>query len=562
MPRPRPDVEPAPPSSETPPTRQVPKSDLRQLGSAPPTPRPMTDSVDPEDGSDSSWPGSAVRERIPADSFLPPPFVEGQTPRRVGRCEIHAELAQGGMATVYLGRWVGAGGFAKTVAIKALHRQYARDPEFVRMFLDEARVVARVRHPNVMTIVDLIEDDGELFIVMEYAHSVTLAQLLRQLTREGELMPVPIALRVLSGVLSGLHAAHEARDARGKPMGIIHRDVSPENVLVCADGYARLIDFGIASALGRASATERGQVKGKLGYLAPEQILGEELDRRVDVFSSSVVLWNALTGKRLFRGDNLAAIARKILEAPIPPPSKLRPVLAPDLDDIVMRGLARNRNERWPAAEPMAEALERVGGLASAREVGEWVCKVAQKRLAHAANILAAVESAPLVTQPGDAPSTPGKAAPDLARDRRPTVPARPLPADDAAQPAAAEVALATTNGRRRKRLLTAAAAGAGACAALLVAAATGALGGRSPDTTAPAASASAAPPAARPSPTPTPLEPALVPSGAAGASADASASASASASMVAGPTTTSTGPKPPKPPKPPPPQSKLPNDI
>src|SRR5690606_17310009 len=156
----------------------------------------------------------------PADSN-PPPSLRGGPLRQVGRCELFAEIAHGGMATVYLGRWLGAGGFAKTVAVKALHRQYARDPEFVRMFLDEARVVARVRHPNVMPTIDLVEDDGELFIVMDFVQGTTLAHLLRQMKRRRERMPIGVALRIITGVLQGLHAAHEATNERGEPMEII-----------------------------------------------------------------------------------------------------------------------------------------------------------------------------------------------------------------------------------------------------------------------------------------------------------------------------------------------------
>src|SRR5690606_10341520 len=208
-------------------------------------------------------------------------------PRQVGRCELFAEIAHCGMATIHLGRWVGAGGFAKTVAVKALHPQFARDPEFVKMFLAEARVVARIRHPNVMPTIDLVEEAGELFIVMDYIHGATLAHLMRAARRAGERMPTDIVLRIVAGMLQGLHAAHDAKNAQGEPMCVIHRDVSPENVLIGVDGYARLIDFGIATAMGRFSATGEGQVKGKIGYLTPEQVLGDPLDRRTDVFSAS-----------------------------------------------------------------------------------------------------------------------------------------------------------------------------------------------------------------------------------------------------------------------------------
>lgn len=356
-------------------------------------------------------PPSSERRRhdsiAPADS-LPPPgedevgqLTQAGPARQVGRCELFVEIAHGGMATVHLGRWLGAGGFVKTVAVKALHRQYARDPEFVRMFLDEARVVARIRHPNVMPIIDLVDDGGDLFIVMEYVHGVTLAHLLRQMKRRGDEIPIGIVLRIMSGVLHGLHAAHEAKDTTGRPMNIIHRDISPENIMVGADGYARLIDFGIASALGRATVTQDGQVKGKPSYLSPEQVLGEDLDRRTDVYAASVVLWQALTGHRLFKAENMAAMSLKIIKGDRPPPSKLRDGVTRELDAIVLRGMAGAPKERFSDAELMAEAIEKAARMASHREVGQWVNSVAAPRLERAQTILAAVEGAP-ITEIGD----------------------------------------------------------------------------------------------------------------------------------------------------------------
>src|SRR5690606_38210467 len=171
---------------------------------------------------------------------------------------------------------------------------------------------------------------------------------------------------------------------------------SPENILVGVDGYARLIDFGIASALGRAATTKENQVKGKPSYLSPEQVLGEALDRRTDVYSAAVVLWEALTGRRLFKGDNLGALTFKIVHAEVAPPSARRKEIAPAVDEVVMRGLARKPDERWPSAEEMAEELERVGGQASLREVGAWVRAVAAERLERSERTLQAVEAAPL----------------------------------------------------------------------------------------------------------------------------------------------------------------------
>jgi eukaryotic-like serine/threonine-protein kinase len=390
----------------------------------PPAPLPKLDDLRLAPAADEP---RHAHSGAPADSIPPPgPDVDELTQagaqRSIGRCELFVEIAHGGMATVHLGRWLGAGGFAKTVAVKALHRQYARDPEFVSMFLDEARVVARIRHPNVMPIIDLVDDDGELFIVMEYVHGVTLAHLLRQMRRRKETMPVGIALRAMAGALHGLHAAHESKDRSGKPMSIIHRDVSPENIMIGADGYARIIDFGIASALGRATTTQDGQVKGKPSYLAPEQVMGEGLDRRTDVYASSVVLWQALTGRKLIDADNMAAMSLKILKADHPKPSALREGITEELDAIVLKGMSHQVDDRFPDAQSMAEALEKLGGLSSHREVGEWVRTVAGGRLERSEQTLQAVEAAPMTEDRDDGVDGRVREVPPEARVKLPSI--------------------------------------------------------------------------------------------------------------------------------------------
>ncbi len=344
----------------------------------------------PESSLDAS-----VDSLVP-ESDLGPDSVEPEPHRKVGRCELFSEIGHGGMATVYLGRWVGAGGFAKTVAVKALHKQYARDDEFVKMFLDEARVVARIRHPNVMPTIDLVDEQGELFIVMDYVEGVTLAHLMRQLRRRKQLVPVEMSLRIATGVLHGLHAAHQAKNPKGESLCVIHRDVSPENILVGVDGYARLIDFGIASALGRHSDTRAGQVKGKTSYLTPEQVRGDPLGPPTDVFSAASVLWQALVGRRLFKARNLGEITYKILNADIEAPSVHRPELDKRYDRIVLRGLERDTARRWQSAQQMAEALEAAGGQASHRQVGDWVRQVAADRLGRTSVLLEAVDNAPM----------------------------------------------------------------------------------------------------------------------------------------------------------------------
>jgi serine/threonine-protein kinase len=229
----------------------------------------------------------------------------------VGRYVIFDEIASGGMAMVHLGRLRGSAGFARTVAIKRLHAQFARDPEFVSMFTDEARLASRIRHPNVVQIYDVESQDGELYLVLEYVSGVSLTTLVGPSAENAGPLPPAIAVALAVGVLDGLHAAHEARDGSGRPLQIVHRDVSPHNVIVGADGLPHLLDFGVAKALGRSYVTRDGELKGKVPYMSPEQLRGEAVTRAADVFSASATLWEMLTGRRLFddRRKGTAAIS-------------------------------------------------------------------------------------------------------------------------------------------------------------------------------------------------------------------------------------------------------------
>ena len=313
----------------------------------------------------------------------------------IGRCEIFAELARGGMATIHIGRWRGGAGLSKLVAIKALHPQFAGDEEFVRMFRDEARMVARIRHPNVVAMLDFVEGKNNTYIVMEYVHGVTLSHLIAQTRKRGERIPADIVMRIMSEVLQGLHAAHEATNELGEAMNIIHRDVTPQNILVGADGHARLIDFGVARALGRSTSTHTGQIKGKWSYLAPEQLKSMPLTRRVDVYGASVTMWRALTGARLFPGNSPAEVAYAILRDDVMPPSAFVAGVPEMLDQVVLKGMARNVVRRWQTAHHMAEAIERIGGLASNRRVARWVQSIAAERLEMTSNLVQEAERAP-----------------------------------------------------------------------------------------------------------------------------------------------------------------------
>jgi serine/threonine-protein kinase len=321
--------------------------------------------------------------------------------RTIGRYALHAEIAAGGMATIHIGRLLGPVGFARTVAIKRLHPPLAKDPEFVAMFLDEARLAARIRHPNVVSTLDVVATEGELFVVMEYVPGESLARLLRAVRSNKEIVPVPIAATILVGVLHGLHAAHEARDERGDPLRIVHRDVSPHNILVGTDGDAHVIDFGIAKARGRMQVTRQGQIKGKLSYMPSEQLLGQAIDHRADIFAASIVLWEALTGQRLFQGTDDGEVYAKVLLGKVEAPSVHAKGVTRALDAIVLRGLARDRTQRYGTAREMALALEAAIPLAPPSQVGSWVDGLVGDSLAERTEQIAHIERLVDGAEPG-----------------------------------------------------------------------------------------------------------------------------------------------------------------
>jgi eukaryotic-like serine/threonine-protein kinase len=311
---------------------------------------------------------------------------------RIGQYAVHMAIASGGMASVHFGRFTGAAGFARTVAIKRMHPHLCNDPEFVAMFVDEARLAARIRHPNVVPTLDVLATAGELLIVMDYVHGEPLVQLARCVHDRKERIGPAIASAVLVDLLAGLHAAHEATDERGESLGIIHRDVSPENILVGLDGSARVLDFGVAKAIGRLQVTREGQLKGKIAYMAPEQVRGGAIDRRTDVYAASVVLWQLLTGRRLFEGSRDGELVEKILYGTIDAPSTVAPHVPEALNGIVLRGLARDPAERFPTARDMARALREAVRPASASELTDWVEANAGEVLAARASTLATID--------------------------------------------------------------------------------------------------------------------------------------------------------------------------
>ena len=323
------------------------------------------------------------------------PASRGHGPTVLGRYVVFEEIAAGGMATVHLGRVRGAAGFARMVAVKRLHRQYAKDPEFVAMLVDEARLAGRIHHPNVVTMLDVAAEDGELVLVMEYVHGEPLAKLLRAARRKGMQVTPRIAATILIEALRGLHAAHEARDERGMELGIVHRDVSPQNIIVGADGVSRVLDFGIAKASGRIHSTRDGEIKGKFAYMPPEQLHGEHLDRRADIYAAGVVLWEALTGERLFLGSAEMPNLQRLLDADVDPPSSRIADLPASFDAVALKALAREPGDRYPTARAMAEALEACGPAATATEVSAWVESLSGESLARRARLITTLEAQP-----------------------------------------------------------------------------------------------------------------------------------------------------------------------
>jgi serine/threonine-protein kinase len=324
--------------------------------------------------------------------------------RVIGRYALYDEIASGGMATVHIGRLLGPVGFSRTVAIKRLHPQFAKEPDFVSMFLDEARLAARIRHPNVVGTLDVVALDGELFLVMEYVQGESLGRLMRTMRERGECVPIPIAAAIVLGVLEGLHAAHEATSDQGEPLGIVHRDVSPQNILVGTDGVARVVDFGVAKAAGRVQSTRNGQLKGKLGYMAPEQISGHAT-RATDVHAVAVVLWEMLTARRLFQAENELQTFSNILSGELVAPSTYAPNVPAEIDNLVMKGLEPRPEARFPSARDMARAIQRTARIASPSDVGDWVAATGGANIGSRARKIAAIESSGVL--PAAASSSP-----------------------------------------------------------------------------------------------------------------------------------------------------------
>ena len=310
----------------------------------------------------------------------------------VGRYALYGRLAAGGMATVHLGRMMEVDGTSRTVAVKRLHPQFCKDPEFVAMFIDEARLAARIKHANVVETLDILTMGQELLLVMEYIRGECFSKLLRAARRKNLEPSIGVVGHIASGMLHGLHAAHEVRDDRGEPLNVVHRDISPQNVMIDVDGAVKVLDFGVAKASARIQITRDGQMKGKLSYMSPEQLQGMPVDRRADVFACGVVLWEALTRRRLFVGEDASEVLRKILRDEVPRPSEFVPELTPEMDEVVLRALCKDPERRYQTAEDLALDIESVIGLANPNDVTAWIYSVAGEILTKRERLLQEIE--------------------------------------------------------------------------------------------------------------------------------------------------------------------------
>lgn len=321
---------------------------------------------------------------IATETSLSPPTGEVAPGHVLGRYELLLPIASGGMAMVWAARQKGTRGFQKIVAVKTMLPKLSEDVQFEQMFLDEASLASQVHHPHIVEILDLGEQEGVLFLVMEWIDGVPLNQLMKASRARGG-VAIPVAVRIVIQACAGLHAAHELRGPDGKAFGLVHRDVSPQNIMVTYEGVAKVIDFGVAKATAMGSgATQAGQIKGKVAYMAPEQIKGGEIDRRVDIFAMGIVLYALTTGKHPFRRESEAATMYNICAPqPVMPPRKVLPEYPPELEHIVLRALAKDPDKRYQSVNDMLRELDQLPAVHRAstdEEVASFVRTVLGNR--------------------------------------------------------------------------------------------------------------------------------------------------------------------------------------
>jgi serine/threonine-protein kinase len=504
--------------------------------------------------------GPTVRNRgsfasaMPVISFALSMLDDVSPGQVLGRYELLVPVAKGGMASVWAARLKGTRGFQKLVAIKTMLPGLVDDPSFERMFLDEATLASQVRHPHVIEIMDLGEQDRILYLVMEWVSGEALSIIMKYAATRGGI-PLPIAVHIATQACRGLHAAHELREENGVLVGLVHRDVSPQNVLVTYDGVVKVVDFGVAKATARLdTVTEAGQLKGKIAYMSPEQLRGEKIDRRTDVFAMGILLYMMTTGKHPFRGDDQAqTIARISSDEPAILPSTLIPGYPPGLEACVMQALAKDSAKRYPSANDMLIGLTRA--LPSAmrestdEEVSEFIRRLLPDRLERqrqaikqaleAADRREMAKSAPQLNLPETVSDEPATVLEGIGREMTPSADGRSLPGASSTEP---PPSIIRAEKARRRNLLLAASG-----AILLVGAGVGFAFGRDEGPRSSGSGAEA--PSAIAAPTLTVKEPTvtLTPSASASATESLPVEPAPSASPSAAPSATA-APTPPKP--------------
>jgi len=360
--------------------------------------------------------------------------LEAEVGSAANSYEILAKLATGGMAEIFLARGASTAGVERYVVLKRILKHKANDAAFVRMFLDEARLAAQLQHPNIAQVYDIGKLGDSYFFTMEYVHGETVRLLLQRSHALRSPIPIASVLVIGAGSAAGLHHAHARNGLDGKPLGIVHRDVSPSNLMVSYEGGVKVVDFGVAKAAHRSQETRSGTVKGKISYLSPEQCRGMSIDRRSDLFSLGIVLWEMLTTERLFKRDSDFNAMAAIVSETVPPPSSRRPEIPPELDALSLRLLAKDPAERFQTADQVHEAIENVAvrlgtalsGAALARYLRDlfgqrpepWI--EMQSRETHPEVFTVTSEPIPadLGSKRGDALETQLGAVPDLSTDQ------------------------------------------------------------------------------------------------------------------------------------------------
>ena len=349
--------------------------------------------------------------------------------KQFGRFEVLCKLGEGGMSEVFLAWQKSVGGFRRPVVLKRILESIRHDKDFLRMFVQEAKITSGLSHGNIASLHDLSHEGSELFMVMEFVPGATLVEVARACALAREEIPIGLTLAAVRDTALALHYAHNFKDAAGRSRPVIHRDVAEKNIMVSLDGTTKLLDFGIARQEGRKGMTQVGMVKGTAGYMSPEQVRGEELDGRTDVFSLGVVLHECLTGHRLFRRDTRVDEVHALLNAPIPAPSQRNRKVSIELDSVVMKALSRDREHRFANAREVALAIDR----AAAPQMWDADQRAAfiQKHFANRQQQIQQLLGDPARTDPGDLESTGPEpfVTPRVAplRDGRKTVAVRKL---------------------------------------------------------------------------------------------------------------------------------------